>query len=611
MTEIIQHPGSLPRVRKTPERMDRQGDYFTCALQQALNSRRCYEEEWDRAVQQYEAIPDKEFRTTPVAMRNIEVPLGAWAAEQSYAQMIAVAEQTKPPVTVQTAPSGLYVQDARDIQFWLGWVGRNELHAPELLRSIAMDFVVTGLGVGMSSWSEWVVRNALGKQIIRACPRLRRIRPKNFLVPDGDWDSIEDPPWVAVRWWLRQSDMDVRARSNGWDTRLAQPTDEPENADQDDDSGTGADRLYSVWQFFARSSVWYDDEDIPADLLVSVCGTSHEILKVDWSPYRRRPFSVMRYQRRTDTFWPMGVMKMVEAIQHETSDMHQDRTAGRKLALKRLILARNGTFQGETEIDHGTVLEFSGEPPTPWVIPPPPQSELQEEMAMLAMAQQRSGVAGSPGPEAGQRTPATTESIKSNQRNAIAAPKIAEMATAYADWHQQAAWRYAERLLDGDPEAERRILACMGDEKGQRIIDRLVSAGFDEEFAIEMTASSATLNRDAEQARLMQVAPIVQQYHMAAIQGIAAMRQAGDPTMQEALRQAIMAQGEVTRRLLATFDVRDYDELVLDLGRPGGADSDRAGAMRDDLAQPNPAPAPGVVDQAVRQAALGQPTQQP
>ena len=619
-----QLPEFEPNLRRDKRRLDRQTDYCQAEIASALSARMPQEESWSEALRQYKAQPEQMWSYRPVRMRNIEVPLGAWAAEQAYAQHDLLAVNTSPPVSVRSGPSGDWVDHARAVQEFVNWMGANELRAADVSRTVFLDNAIYGTGIYQTNW-EVHVKRTVGTTQTWQGPVARRVRPQDFLVPEGCWLGLEPthgPPWCAARYFLTEGQIRTKVAREEWDKPA--PSINREEADQVGGLGAYKEDLYEVWRMWTQSHVFFDDEDIPVDLLVTWDASGERIIDIRWSPYDCRPFDVMRYQRQTDSFWGMGVMKMLQPLQAEATDFHQDRARNRKLSMQRVFVAPEDEIVGDMTLGVGEIILTRGVGSSIQPLNQIPMwpSEMQEEDRLLAMAQQRTGLSNMPGPEAGQRTPATTESIKSNQRNSRAAPSTNDMSAAFAGMHIQGLRRYSERLRLENLRASNtratrgedapvafdvhdHIMRVMGQTQGEQVIEMLEEQDFFREVAIETTATSATLNRESELQKMFQVAPLIQQQITESVMGIRAMRQMPDPTSDAAIMHGIIAGAEVMKRILGHLDIPDGDRLVFDPRAVAAPEGAGAGTLQDALEQPQapltppgvdapPAPPPGV-----------------
>ncbi len=123
----------------------------------------------------------------------------------------------------------------------------------------------------------------------------------------------------------------------------------------------------------------------------------------------------------------------------------------------------------------------------------------------------------------------------------------------------QCMYRYQEKVLAGQKKVIQHIYNVLGAEDGSRVVALLSDQKFDENVVVELTAASASINKEADRQNAMMLVQILSGYYQRTLElvAIAADPQAPPEVKEVALRIANAA-GEVIDRTIRTFDqVRD------------------------------------------------------
>jgi len=126
--------------------------------------------------------------------------------------------------------------------------------------------------------------------------------------------------------------------------------------------------------------------------------------------------------------------------------------------------------------------------------------------------------------------------------------------------------RYRERVKMGDKAVEDHIKMIVGDRDAEFILDILRIDELENSVAIEFTASSASVNREADRQNAIMLVNILGQYYQQTVQ---LTMMAADPNVPDAVRDVITkvakAGTEIMDRTIRTFEqVRDPSTFLVD-----------------------------------------------
>jgi len=403
-----------------------------------------------------------------------------------------------------------------------------------------------------------------------ACPS------DDFLVPGGAYGDMEALPWVAMRSWLNPVELAERAKLRGWKTEGVTPTGhvsylrERRESLAQTHSSSKLTKLYEIHDCYPRFD--YDGDGIAEDLLCIFDRSSRKICALTYQPYDSRPFAAMRYQIQPFLWYGLGVLEMMRPFQEEVTEIHNQRLLNSMLANCREFKARPGTVRGGVMTRYPGKIHEVNDPMTDLIelrMSDVYPSALYNEEATSSLAQRRVGANPTQGgaPLSSSRTPVGTAATFLQMQNRRFIPAFDGMRLATSAAVLQCIERYRERLLAGDRRAEEQIARVVGAEDAARIQRVLVQDGFEEMVTVELTASSAMLNRESDKQNALMLVNVLGQYYQQVLQymGIAANPQTPPPIQQAAL-QVIQKGTELMDRTIRTFDqIRDPETFLVDV----------------------------------------------
>lgn len=578
----------VQKLNLTEEQKNKLKDFITNELELALSSRSPQDQLWRESLRLYEGVPKVAVKNTPIENApNTEITLGAIATDTIYAQAIDLIFSISPLLTVRPTNKA-NVDAAKGIQKFANYVATNEAGIRDSSDDAIFDDVQLGTGIFYIPWTEKIRKTKIS-EIQKRGPRVFSIPPEDFITPGGATRDIQEMQWVSARFWYTQAALDERADRQGLDLDGVISTgtvgwvkSRRETLARTDSKKFGD--LYEIHDVYCYFDV--DGDGKAEDLLVIWERASRKILKVMFNPFDNRPFETMQYQIRAHLFNGVGVMEMLASYQEETTTIHNHRVLNMILANCRLWKSKTGTVEPNFKIWPNRNIEMDnpddlqgeqlGE-----IYP----SSLQAETMTISLAERRVGASeiSSPRPSsiAGSRTPGITALSFLQQANRRFAPAFASMRKATAGAIKQCLLRYQERLLTGDKNVEIHIAEVMGIEDAKVIIETLKSKDFDDAMIVEMTASSSSINSDADKQNALLLVNVLATYYektLLLVQ-IASNPQVPQPVRDVAKKIAEVS-GEIIDRTIRTFDqIRDPDTFIID----ANAELDKADVDQEGL----------------------------
>jgi len=269
-----------------------------------------------------------------------------------------------------------------------------------------------------------------------------------------------------------------------------------------------------------------------------------------------------------------GVLEMCKPYQQHASDFFNHWSLNAIITNTKHYIAKNGTIPDADNwmVWANKLTQVNDNPKDAVVAVEMGQmnASLPQAISMaVSFAERRVGVneMNTPRPSQvlGSRTPGITALTMMQQVNKRFAPAFDAMRLAMADVVRQGLYRLQERLLAGDAKVSDLIVRQYGLGDGPLIIEILKNEHFDEEIEIELTANSASINKEADRQAMAQFMTLLAQYYQRILELVSlAANPATPPEIAEVARKIAVAAGEAMDRAARTFDsVRDPSTFVV------------------------------------------------
>ena len=556
-------------------------------LNRARGARTELEFSWEANLRMYEGIAERRRRSVPIEnASNLEVTLGAIASDAVSAQMLNAIFNIDPVLTVRAvAESGEFTEHVKVLQRFSDVLARKiKLRAGS--ENAILDDVKLGTGILYIPWTERLKKTQV-TQVVERGPLVRGVPVEDFFVPGGAYDDLQRERWCGMRYFLTEHELRVRARDQGWDISMAKESPNVDRVRQIRErlgrhDGFGhrrggehqrdGGRNYEVHDIYCLFDI--DGDGIDEDLLVNWDQGSRSLMNVRYNPYDRRPFEVMRYQNRGYLFYGLGVIEMLRPFQEMASNFFNHWGDNALLANARFWVGKHGAIPdnrlriwpnryvpvANPESDIKAVAMADTYPSMP-----------QALQATIQFAERRVGVGELSGQRPnsilGTRTPGITALTALQKSNERFGPAFDSARFAIAAAVRQAIFRYQERLLAQDESTITDVMDMMGIERGRLLIDLLTDRRFDDSISVELTASTAQVNREADRQNWILLNQAVMSIGERQFQLAMALDnpQIG-PVAKDVARQLAEVSRELLERVYRTFDnVRDPAALLVDI----------------------------------------------
>lgn len=586
LVEPIDEQGFFRSVGQREEALGALGSWLREEVDRAKSARGQLEQQWEENLRQYEGVAKRRTRNVPIEnASNLEITLGAIASDAIYAQMLNLIFNVNPMVTVrETGEEGRLTTHMKGLQRFTDLVTK-KMGLRAAVENMLLDDIKLGTGVLYTRWAK-TRKKTVVDEVLRQGPMARAVPVEDFFVPGGAFSDLQEERWCAMRQWLTRHQLNLRVRDLGWDVDGVQPTGNVDRIRQirerigrtngfaqrkagGDEAGG---ELYEIFDVYCLYDV--DGDGIDEDLLVTFDYGTKKVVKLMYNPYERRPFEVARYQLREFLFYGLSVVEMLRPFQEGASNLYNHWVDNSLLANSRFWIGRHGAVpNNQLRIWPNRFLPVQNPREDLHAVPmadtfPSAPAALQQT---VSFAEKRVGIndltAPRPSAVLGSRTPGITALSMLQKANERFGPAFDGARLAIAASVKQALYRYQERILAGDAVVLGEIEDMLGEEMATLVVEVLGDKRFDDTMAVELTSSSASVNKETERQNWLllfqQVVGLGEK--IIGLTQLIESPQVGQVTKNVA-QQLVGIANELLDRTLRTFDqVRDPGVMLINL----------------------------------------------
>jgi hypothetical protein len=559
--------------------------WFSVELEDALSLRIALEESWRDQMRMYEGVPKNPARNFPIENApNFEVTVGAISVDALFAQTVDTVFSLKPFITIRPVPKKKddkeVVTKAKSLERFSNWMVANELN----VRSAGEEFFLSCIKYGTGAlYIPWVERRTKAYSFtVKAAHPILKCHPiEDIIVPPGSYSDAQNIPWCGLRFWYSKNDLREDARRNNWnlgenEERIAAAGAKDWVKMRREMLARHAEVPSKTGDLFEIIKVWVyfdiDGDGINEDLFVTWDRTSRKVLSISFNPYDYRPVETAVYQRREHMFFGMGVLGMLAPFQQGVTDLYNWWCLNALLSNCMCFLSRTGTLDNPLTIWPMKNIETNGDVNAdvkPFELGKPNPYIAHAMATTMSLAERRVGVnemnISRPSQVLGSRTPGITALSMLQQINKRFTPAFDNMRLGISAGVRQALYRYQERLRSGDTAAMSHIIKVLGMDDAYLVISTLKDQTFDEQVTIELTAISATENKETERQNAVMLMNVLATYYQRTIELATIAANPQTPNEIRSIAKKISeATGEIVERTIRTFDqVRDPEAFIV------------------------------------------------
>ena len=567
-------------VALTPKDKQWLPQYLSSELDEALYVHELKLEWIDESNRLYLGDPISARKTFPwEGAANLVVPLVGITVDSIVARIINTIFAVQPFWSAQALIKDLEPV-VNPLQDFMEWSRVNELQMYAQVRSWIVEVVKHGWAYLKVYWESFTQRGFVIQQgaartkdrIVRR-PQVQHVLLADIICQAGIEDELNQAEWMAHR--IRLTDGQLRWRKHDKvydevDKMLAHkaemtPMEEKvlEN-ELEKEAPKPRDKLNTLYEIYADLPL--AGSDLPVPVMITYHHETKTIARCVYNPdvMGERPFKKGKFIDREGKRDGIGISRQLALIQDEISTLHNQQVDNATLANTRFFVGRRGVVRNGTKVWPGRFLTVPD--PARDVITLPMAdvypSMRQLETSCLAYAERRSGVAdyqlGRESNVLGNRATATGTLALIQEGNRRFDLNVRDVRDCLGSVGKKLLLLNAQFRPSGmayfvkgaDGELIENVL---------NLPDEFIADG----IGMELTASTATINREIEKQGLLAMMGTLTQYYQQLIQigGIAMNPQTPPPIQQMAVQMADGAR-YLMSMIVQTYEIRAVDTLL-------------------------------------------------
>jgi hypothetical protein len=562
-------------------------DYLRTELTQCLNDRAPLEARWNRYLAAYRAMPLEDYKRFPFdGAANLVIPVIATDADTVFSRLMGILFAAENLWSCRPLNSGM-VQYAPRLQEFLQWAQGAELNVYPALADWLIELCKLGTGILKTRYTRESKRvyqfretdrgtiEQIAQLMIKDHPVVQHTSIFDFLLPASASD-IQNAPWVAERLSLTWGQLQNRVAAGIYQNPKGitaawardRGSDQVRTMQALDAYVPGLGDKFDIWESWLDFDIGGIHE--PMALVATVHIPTMSLLRVDYNPFfnQEKPYADARYLRQEKRFYGIGLCEMLDQFQDEISTMHNQRLDNATLANSSMFKARKniGIKQDEPVFPGRWFLLDDLNDVQTMAMGQRYDSTVPYEQLTLSYATRRTGVtdyvSGADNPSIGYGT-ATTAVQQLREGTKRFDQVLREARRCLGIVGTQVVELYQQYNQHG------KEFLAMGQQDGA-VVHQILQFPLEllrTSIGVELTATSASLNKEVEIRTNQIVMQMVMQFYQQIMQGVSYMV---NPQMPPEIRQLAseMVKGGtiLMRRILDAYGMQDVDDLVPTLG---------------------------------------------
>jgi hypothetical protein len=568
-------PGT--RVNLTEADIARIVDYTEEELNESLAVHQQKEERIDKWQDAYDGRPERKRKDFPwPGACNVVIPLIGIAVDSIVARLVNTLFSVEPFWSIRPIQKAME-QPAKPLEDFHEWSRQNEFNMYAETRKWVPEVVKFGWGYIKVPWTVQTQRvfeidqfgEPTPKDRVLRYPNPQHIPLRDMVTQAGIEDEINQAEWLAQRVRLTDGQLRWRQYDGIYD-------DVEEVIEKKDD--------YTEYRKLANESViipkqklntfyelWADlpltsKNALPDKVVYTYHRPTKRILRMIYNPNitGKRGFVKGKFIEREGELEGQGIAVRLADMQAEITTIHCQQVDNATLANTRFFVGRRGVVRPNTKVWPGRFLTV-----------PDPEKDVKAvqlgdvynsmsrlSTEILAFSERASGVSdpflGRESSVVGTRATATgTLAIlqEGNRRFDLNVRDIrdalSEVGRMVLELNQQYRPRGMAIFIQGEDGV---LTEAMLDMPNEYLLSRV---------AVELTASTATINRSVEQQGLLSLLGVLSQYYQQVLQlGFLMTQEQVPQQMREFMGQMMEGAKFIMQRLVRTFDVKDIDAVL-------------------------------------------------
>lgn len=573
-------PGA--QVPLTDADATRLGDRLGGQLDESMRNHEQLEAELNRWERAYEAQPESKTKDFPwQGACNVVIPLIGIAVDSIVARIVNTIFSITPFWSIRPLRAGAEGV-AKPLESALEWSRQNEFNMYREVRKWVPDVVLYGWGYMKVPWDVRIVREfrpnqdgdpTLFERVIRR-PNPHWVPIRDIITQAGMDDDLEQAEWFAHRFRLTDGTLRLRERDTGFANvdeiikhkeSINQPSEMAGTPNLSSGGQDNKERLNTMYEMSANISL-LEEEGLPESTVLTLHRPTRKITRAIYNPFfhGRRPFVKAKFIERQGRIDGYGIARRLIDLQDELTTIHRQQVDNSTIANTRFFVGRRGVVKPNTRVYPGRFLTVPDPDRDVKVLQLGDTYNSMHQLAVeiLAYAERASGVSdpflGRESSVIGSRATATGTLAILQEGNRRFDLNVRDIRDALGE-----AGRMVLEL--NHQFRPRGFFSLIQGEEG-RLTEKVLELPPDfsaATLAVELTASTATINRDVERQGLISLLGLLAQYYQRLMEMSVVASNPQLPGEAKALAQKAFGGATfVMQRLLQTFDVKNIDAVI-------------------------------------------------
>lgn len=564
------------KVELTSDEEKKLLDYLCREHEEALDAHQTLEgklNEWERS---YLAEPKQKQRNFPwPGSCNLEVPLIGFTVDSIVARIANTIFSVDPFWTVRPLRKEVDAL-AKPTEHYLDWSRKHEFDLYAAAKPCIIQTTKFGWSWLKYGWEVYTRRDYYlaenGEvQFINELVR----RPIVYHIPNRDIilqagvDNEHMSEFLTHRVRLTDNQMRMRKVDNIYDKEsvdfvMARKDVEMDNYQYlDDQQNKALVRNSKINTIFETYVGWPYRGDAPLELIVTWHMPTKKILRAIFNPYPWRPFTKPTFIELEERLEGLGIARRLYQLQEEISTIHRQGVDNSTVANTRFWAVKRGQVRPGTQIWPGRLLPLGN-----------PQTDIQAlqmadlypsnrqlEIQALGYAERASGISDPQlGREAQMPSRATATGTlamiqEGNRRFDLNVRDIRESLS-----------QVGKRILEINQRFRPRGISYFVEGEDGQYVEQVLDMPPEfsaSKLAVELTASTATINKETEKQGLIGLLGVMSQYYERLVQGSLML---ADPNIPPGTKEMVSKSSESVKyildKIIQDFDVRDVEKVV-------------------------------------------------
>lgn len=538
-------------------------------VSEALEDHEERESRIDEYQRLYDGEPKQKQRNFPwPKAANLEIPLVGFTTDSIVARILNTIFAMDPFWTVRPLRKETDLV-ARPVEHYLEWSRKAEYDLYKEVKPAVIQTTKFGWSWLKFGWEHYSRREytldqqgnvILMDEVVRR-PVVYHVSSRDMIVQAGVEDE-EMAELLIHRFRLTKNQLMMRDHDN-----IYQDTDkvikyncEDEDADPMNDRRRTRDKLRTGLEIN-----WdYPIDGIPTPIVLTWHHETKTILRAIHNPYPWRPYEKLTFIEREGQLEGFGIARRLYQLQEEVSTIHRQEVDNATLANTRFFLGKRGEVKDGTRIWPGRFLPVSD-----------PDKSVKAvalgdiglslralEVQALGYAERASGISD---PQLGRES-----SLLGSRATATGTLAMIQEGNRRFDLNirdiRESLGTVGRRVLELNQRFRPRGAAYFVEGSDGDFVEQVLdlppnfSAA---KIAVDLTASTATINREVEKQGLIGLLGVMTQYYGILQQGMMIMLQPNLPgAAREMAIKVAQSAKHVVDKIVQDFDIKDIDTVV-------------------------------------------------